>query len=303
MEKILITGASGFIARNLIPILHEAEYKEIVAITSSPDELVRKYNSQRIKAYTRKAISTDSSIFDGVDILLHCGFPMGGKGDDIANALNFTASVMNGAVTHNVKKIINMSSQRVYDKFRDHYATETSLIKPDSMYGLGKYASEVITASICNGYNYINVRMSSLIGRTLEQRITNKLVRKAVQGQKLQVIKNNQKFGFMDVRDACSAIVALMDYKSNIHLENIYNIGTNTVYELPQIAESIKRISQEFDVNVDISVEGARESGQADTNSSVDASKFKRDFNWKPEHGLDDTIRDIFSYVINETVI
>ena len=67
-------------------------------------------------------------------------------------------------------------------------ATEETSLNLETKYAVGKYATELLVNKICRNIPHTNLRMASLIGEGFEQRITNKLVAKAILGGDLDII-------------------------------------------------------------------------------------------------------------------
>src|SRR5699024_8056086 len=109
------------------------------------------------------------------------------------------------------------------------------------------YATEVMLESVCKKAEipYTNLRMASLIGPGFGQRIVNRLVKRAIVGETLQVVRSGQKFGFLDIEDAVKAITALLNTDIT-QWKPIYNIGNGKEYSVEYITQRIKNV---FEVN------------------------------------------------------
>ena len=85
-----------------------------------------------------------------VDMVFDCSFPQTEKGSNIAEGLRFTKDLCLAAREAGVDSFVIVSSQRVYSSSRDQAATEEEPVNPDSIFGMGIYAAEMICDGILN---------------------------------------------------------------------------------------------------------------------------------------------------------
>ena len=176
-------------------------------------------------------------------------------------------------------------------------ATEETPVCLESPYAVGKYAVELMLESICkgSGTKYTSLRMASLIGPGFDQRIVNRFVKQALETGKLTVKKNKQRFGFFDVEDAVSGIVAMLgtvekDWKP------VYNLGGSGVYTLVEIADAVKdAVKSEAAEIVEIIVTDGDETGY----SGLDARLFENDFDSVATYELIESVKAICHSIIN----
>lgn len=288
MKRILITGAGGFLGTELVRQMAGNSEVQILALTSQKDKLKQACNNtDNVKMLDRNAVFESAFSFAEIDILINCAFPRNNDGIQMADGLKYISDLLETAVAGGVKAVINISSQSVYSQVRTEPATESTQLNPETIYAVGKYATELMTNCICCNIPHTNIRMASLIGAEFDQRLVNKFVKQAFVGNPLSIKGGKQMFGFLDVRDAAAAIIAVAegsDWKS------VYNLGPQQSYSLIEIAECVQNIVSNFGY-----AKTAVELIKTDDwqNSSLDSSRLREQFGWKERFSLEDTISDI----------
>ncbi len=182
--------------------------------------------------------------------------------------------------------------------------------------------------SLPSGTAFTSIRLASLIGPGFEQRIVNRFVKQALERGRISVKKNRQRFGFLDVDDAASAILRMLMSERGTGVKGIsgagisgtgmssagmkgagvidagnypaergcfawkpvYNLGPSRAYSLPQIAEKIKEVFWSVrDQQIVIDLSDGDEEGS----SELDSSLFQRDFGFRPSVTLEESIEKI----------
>ena len=150
MQKILITGCSGFIGSNLTSILVETNKYEIIGLDIKPFPNDYKYNS-KIKFYNEDINNNilNSINIEKPDIVIHLA-ALAGVGNSCYNPCEYinvnikgTTNLIQQCLENNVKKIIYASSSSVYgnDENLDIFKTTMHLQSP---YSITKKACEMM---------------------------------------------------------------------------------------------------------------------------------------------------------------
>lgn len=283
MKTILITGASGLVGRAVVERLKEEEVF-VYAATSDPAQLPISHS--HLKVIDNREIKELLSKAD-IDILLHLAFPRNAENNQWANGIQFALNVLFLAKEFNVKRVINVSSQSIYGLQRNGIADETSEISLFSTYTAGKYCSEVVTENLFEQGSFCNIRLSTIIGPTTEERVTNKFFAQIAEKKDLVIKGGNQSFSFLDVRDAADGLVQVI--KCDKKWLPIYNLGTTEVNSLLSIAKMCVETASERYGTVSINVV----EDNAVLNNGIDVSLFNSFFNWKANHSLRDSLEYI----------
>lgn len=295
-KKIIITGAGGFLGSNLTAALTRKAECVVYALSAHGDQM-QQVNTMKNIQYCCKDIifSIEGEQILDDSIVVNCAFPRNTSGDEMADGLRYVQSLFDRLSECGAKAVINISSQSVYSQTREELATEETIVSLGSSYAVGKYATELMLESVCKkaGIPYTNLRMASLIGPGFDQRIVNRLVKQALLGETLRVVRSNQKFGFLDIEDAVKAIIRLLEADIT-QWRSIYNIGNGKEYSIEYIVQHIKDV---FEVN-GLSISNINvEDGNGSGSTGVAYSALHEDSGFVPSVDLDTSIQRILDQV------
>ena len=282
--KIVITGAGGFLGEHIIRQCLKQDSKiEILAITSKMKSLSQKYYDY-IEVIDRKQL--DKIVWNEIDILLNCAFPRNNDGEQMAYGLSFISDTITRATVGGVGAVINISSQSVYGTRREKYVTEADKIHLESHYAVGKFATELLTQSLCRNIAYTNVRLASMIGPGFDQRVTNKLIDIALEQGCISIKTGKQYWGFLDVADGAKGIISLLSLEPR-KWKKIYNLGGEKAYTLLEIAETISLVLNKY-YGKKISIKCIPD--EKIFNSGMDSSSLKKDTGFWVNTSLEESI-------------
>ncbi|NNG01583.1 MAG: NAD(P)-dependent oxidoreductase [Desulfobacteraceae bacterium] len=169
--KIIITGATGFLGRNLAESLHK-EGMSVIATGRSADigEALRKTGINFIPAdITDK--SQLNNAFSPADVVIHCAATAGDWGGYKAfyntNVIG-TRNVIDACKTHDIKKIIFISTPSVYFNGKDRYNIAENEPIPEKQFNYGKTklkAEHDLLALGKNGFKTIILRPRAVYGK------------------------------------------------------------------------------------------------------------------------------------------
>ena len=123
----------------------------------------------------------------------------------------------------------------------------------------------------------------------------NIFVQNSINGQPIKIIGGKQTCSFIDVRDVATALSIIIDKSGEESFQTVYNLGTNSIFSISQIANIIKEISKEYGKNVEI----IKEEKDIRQDVGMDSSLFMHSFNWKPAFDMKAMIRSLFEYNLN----
>lgn len=292
-KRLVLTGAGGFLGRNLLPLLLE-EGAIVSAITSrthfelcqiagvdAGDECVRVV-SQADRAGISEALA-DS------DFLLNAGFPRNTDGRQLAQGMEFIDWLFQEASRRGTRAVVNISSQSVYDQHRTEPATEETPPCPESPYAVAKYATELMLNCYCACLSHVNIRLASLIGPGFDQRVVNKMVKNALAEKRILASDQTGIFGYLDIMDAALAIVRLLEI-GPVEWPDVVNVGSGEGYTTTDIAKLIRSELMERGYSVDIV---SQETNNSKINTTVNANLLRELTGWSPTKSLSKTIKRI----------
>lgn len=297
-KKVVVTGACGFLGSNLVEALKEKEGYFVYALSSHGDKLQKSNASRNIQYCHKDAISSDGGNLILKDaIVVNCAFPRNSTGTGMADGLRYIQQLFDRSKECGTRAIINISSQSVYSQTREEPATEETPVCLESPYAVGKYMTELMLESVCKGAGimYTNLRMASLIGPGFDQRIVNRLVKQALEGENLQVIKSNRKFGFFDVEDAVTAILTLIN-RDIFEWKAVYNVGGFECYTIDEIVYCIRDVFRKKKLPIP---QICLEDGTGEGNTAVDYQLYHIDIGFTPTVNLSESVETIINEIID----
>lgn len=280
MKTLVISGAGGFLGRNLLS-LADSKCLDVYALSSKIGD------TSGVHYVSREKIAEIP--WSQVDVLINCAFPRNTDGMQMAEGLDYIQRLFNISTDGGVGAVINISSQSVYSQRRTHAADESEPLNLESTYAVGKYATELLLNTCCDEIKHTNLRMASLIGPCFDQRIVNRFIKKALANETLNVLSGKQLFGFMDVRDATAAIINIAEHDCS-PWDEVYNLGTEEAYSILDIAYTVKRVVEKERGGTVSICEKADDTVFC---SALNSQKFCSSFDWHPLYSLEQTVEEI----------
>ena len=285
MKTIAITGASGNLGGNLVDyLLKETDWN---IITFSSMHLPRWTQESRVTQFNNDEIENVLPALDA-DVLVHFAFARRFRSNaDIASSLDFAEKVYRAVYANPRCKLINLSTVGVYAP-NDDFIDENALIGPDSLYGMAKYASEVLMRSVFHNHleRTTNLRLG---GVAQSQRILPVFIEDAKTKHEINIVGGTQMFSWIDIADTIEAIAALLKTEK---WSPIYNITLDkTRYLITDVARMVAACAKEKgygDVSVNVTPK--------DIHICVGwtSAKFIEDTGWQPKVSLEETINKMF---------
>ena len=228
MKRILITGGSGFVGRNLKESL--AGKYTIFAPSHKELELL---DYDALENYV---------ISNQIDVIIHGAIhvPMfNGAEKEFFNDMQMFANMEK--ISHRVEKLLYFGSGAEFDKRYDiSMVTEEELGKtiPTSEYGLAKYTMNMIARQSSNIYN---LRLFGIFGKyeLWNIKFSSGLCCKALFDLPLTVRKACY-FDFFFIEDLPQIITWFIENTPDWH---DYNICQGKQYRLTELAEMVKKVS------------------------------------------------------------
>ncbi len=291
-KKIMVTGAAGFLGRNLVAELVRRGHA-VYAVTSKSEEELGANGLAAVVG--NRDFETISELLDATDVLVNCAFPRNVDGRKLAEGMDYLQRVFATAGASNVGSVVNISSQSVYSQSRTEPAREDTPVCLESKYAVAKYASEQLLEAYCGNKLHTNIRLASLIGPGFDQRFINVMAKRALENGIVEVSDSGSRFGFLDVDDAVTALVALCECAPLDSLGRVYNLGIEGSYSSTDVADELVRVFRDLGWGVELR---HRESqGSSSTSSELDSACFQRDFGWEACESLHSSALKIIDYI------
>lgn len=298
MKNIVITGAGGLVATELVfKLLRESDCKLFLLSTHKEKIQHRYQNCGYVKCFTLEEFSDYSKGMDlSFDICIHTAFARTSDGIELVESISYQRKLITLLKQIGVKHFVNISSQSVYGKRTAPLWKEDDPLDPDYLYAFGKYTSEVVTELMLEGSDmkYVNIRLCSVCENARFVRI---FVQNAIDGKSIHLKAPDQHCSFVDVRDVASGLYALIEKTDDVEWNRVYNLGSNRVNSIEEIALKVKHIGESEYGLTDVVIT----SQESDNHIRIgmDSSALMAALNWHPLYTLDDMIRAVFEMILN----
>lgn len=296
MKKILVTGASGLLATEVIHTILNKTNFSIDLVSRNPILLQKRYRdfSNRIKCYTLEQIIKVNE-YPLYESIVHTAFSRTADGAKLAESLDYTFRLCQWVKKGDISQFINISSQSIYGSNYTPKINERGRTNPSSLYALAKYSSELIVKASLKDINKIkfyNIRLASICENARFLRI---FVEKVITELPIEVIAPDQNVSFIDVRDAAMGILRIIETPQNEGGD--YNLGSGEWYTILDIAKRTIEIGKSLfgykgsEIIIDDKV--------GEINIGMDVQKFKDTFHWNTIYTIDNMIESIYNLLTN----
>ena len=279
LEKILITGHSGFLGQALIKSLKQ-KY-ELIGISR------KNFDSDivNIKKDIRKINIKD--IPEDVNCIIH----LAGLTDVYYCQENSSKCFdVNVGGTQNMleiakqrkSKFIFISSSHIYGNPKKLPILETQKAKPISNYAYSKLNSEILCESYSKNYNLdVSIaRIFSVYGpASPPHHVITKIIKNLINKEKIKLGNLFPKRDFIYIQDVVSAIEILVKKTNGF---NIYNIGTGNSSSISDLIEILSKITNK-NAEIETDISKIRKNEVKEIRSDI--SKMIK-LGWKPKYDL-----------------
>ena len=297
--KLLVTGGAGFIGSNFIRYFLEAHPQSFVinfdklTYAGNPENLVefdRAANYRFVCGDVTDAALLDRTLEEPVDAVVH--FAAETHVDrSIADGSEFVRSNVLGTYTlleaarrKRVPRFLYVSTDEVYGSMApEAWATETSMLEPNSPYAASKAAADLLARSFWQTYRFpvITTRCSNNYGPCqFPEKLIPLMIANATEGKKLPVYGDGlNERDWIFVEDHCRALDRVLEAGRP---GEIYNIGFGEPVTNLEIITSLLSL---LDRSEDL-VEFVKDRPGHDRRYALDTAKIRRELGWEPAVGI-----------------
>ena len=241
--NIAISGANGFIGRNLISCLKQIKHITLITILRNPSDPLKKDANE----YSYEDLY-NGQLNDNIDLFIHLASPNYDYCKD--NSLNegifdLTQSILKSLENYNCKKFIFFSSCKVYGESSSSTIVHNELsdLKPVSDYAKAKVKAEdlIIEESTNRGINYLIYRLPFVYGYGMKSNI-GKLLKIIDKSLPVITFRNHQdlKKSFLSTENINRLISYNIDNPDSVN-NQIYNISDTEPLSLDAFLKEYKK--------------------------------------------------------------
>jgi dTDP-glucose 4,6-dehydratase len=306
-QTVLLTGSAGFIGSHLLRlILTESQHRVIsldclnyASDTDTIEDLLNHPRHEFVKgnicdeALVNRLVKNCDGIIhmaaeSHVDRSIHSATPF------IRTNVFGTQVLLDAAVKHGKKRFLYVSTDEVYgDLSGEGLFDETMPINPSSPYSASKAAADLMVQAWQRTYDLPTVvtRCTNNLGTHQHpEKLIPRLILKAVHGQPLPIYGHgNHVRDWIDVRDHVRALWwAYTEAPSGF----VVNIGAQQEISNLALAQKILDLIPDSPSTI----EHVSDRPGHDFRYANCTNKLKKHANWKPQHGLNDSLKTLIQW-------
>lgn len=294
-KKILVTGGSGFVGIYVIKELLEKGYF-VIAISRNRKVKIKHTNLIEINAdiCSEEMSACVALQIPDISIIIHLAADISVPGDYLTFEHNVrgTWNIIGLANLLQVDKVIYLSSVPIIGKPLNIPITEEHPIQPETPYHMSKYVGERFFSFFLNKeIKRIILRISSPIGVGMRESIfLHKILTQCKNNTPISIWGSGKRVqNYIDVRDVAKAIsLSVVHNADGLYLisgeKSISNV--DLAYFCKMITNSRSEI-----------LFSQRDNTEPDTVWKLSGKLAENDLQYKPEHGLEETIDWIYSAI------
>ncbi len=248
--KILVTGATGFIGRNLLPALvNLGGNNSVLAVAHQLTAEELHFSVNWVAADLSVSKWTKSLPDEDFDVVIHLAqsnhyreFPNQGM-DIFSINVKATFELAEWALKHNVKRFLFASTGNVYGT-KDSMLLEEDRCYPEAMYGASKLSAEILLKPFSKFMDISVLRFFSVYGPGQAGTMLPEIIKRFNRGDEITLAGNvGVKFNPIYVDDCVSAINLLIATPATRGYE-VLNIGGREIVDLRLVSELLEEFGR-----------------------------------------------------------
>lgn len=228
-DRILITGASGFLGKHLIKKLEKTKHK-IYCLSTNLLE------GKNVESVINK-IKPSIVIHLAANVDLSRDRVTAKKNIDVN--LTGTLNLVNALKKNQIRKFIFASTEEIYGDGLLPFK-EDQLPKPPSSYSVTKLAGEHLCKIYASNLNFslIIFRLATFYGpNNSVNRFFSRIILSALKNQDISLSSKNKKRDYLYIDDAINAFILAIN--KNLNGQYVFNIGSGKNYSLDKVIKII----------------------------------------------------------------
>jgi nucleoside-diphosphate-sugar epimerase len=295
MKTVYVTGGAGYVGAVLVPKLLDAGYRvRVLDLFIYGDVLPKHDRLEQIKGDLRDTKLLQRTI-PGADAVIHLACisndPSFELNPALGKAINLDAfePLVQISKAVGVKRFIYASSSSVYGVKSEPNVTEDLSLEPLTDYSRFKMMCEdILKKYYAPDWTCCTIRPATVCGYSHRLRLdltVNILTNHAINKGKITVFGGEQLRPNLHIEDMADLYLRLLEAPAEKIDRRIWNAGYQNL-KVREIAALVRRV---IGKNVEIVTEPTNDNRSYQVNSD----KIAREFGFKPQHTVEDAIRDL----------
>lgn len=251
MTKVFVTGASGFIAAELIPCLLRESFEVSGGFRAIADNKFNNKNFKPIQLNIHKYEDVKLAIMNS-DLVVHLACTSLPKSIDdpkesfMTNVLG-SENIANACSALDIP-IIALSTSEVYGPYSELPNSASAELKPNSIYGKNKYLSEEIFLHSSRFMNlkFLIIRLFNIYGSSTPRNTVETIfIKNALAGKRIVINGHHDNSrDFLHINDAINGVIQCIQ---NFHLLQgyVYNLASGQELKLIDLAKKICELTNQ----------------------------------------------------------
>lgn len=247
--NILITGGSGFIGSHLVDSFAKTHKATVVSydIAAAKDNCVGNVVTLKRDIFDSDKLvkaMRDREIANVIHLVALVSIPECRRRPDVSFRLNVSSvySTLEAMRLSGVERLVFPSTAVVYGAVKDAKVSESTELRPTSIYGCHKLAAESIIRGYAEDYGFKTtiLRIFNVYGDLeREHGVISLFLKRALAGKPIIVNGGEQVRDFVHVQDVIEAFLRSLNNTATYH--KIINVGSGVGVSIEEIAQMVMK--------------------------------------------------------------
>jgi len=310
-QKVLVTGAGGFVGSHLVEDLVEvgAKVRAFVHYNSRNDwgmlEQLDKRILREIEVVAGDIRDADTvrKIVNGYEVVYHLAALIGipysyhSPQDVVDTNIGGTLNILLAALDSDVERVIHTSTSEVYGTAKYVPMDEKHPLNPQSPYAASKVGADQLALSFYRSFGLPVgiIRPFNIYGpRQSARAVIPAIIIQALKGNRIHIGSSYPTRDLTFVKDSSSGFVSFAKSKKTIG--EVVNLGSGYEISVEKIVDVIEKITNKK-LKVVIDKKRIRPKKSEVDRLFSNSKKAEKLFDWKPKTRLEDGLRETILWI------